>query len=97
MLQLTISTLTNWISDTGIDPAFVDVVDNFLLAQGHHSMMECLGIQMPKYVCLAKVCDRIRYAGLVEERIEKMWLEIVRPVLKELGGQMSPQQWGINS
>ena len=81
-------------SETGIDPVIVNMVKNFLLIQAQHSMVECLELKVPKYVRLAKVCNRIRYAGLVEGRIPKMWLEIVRLTLKESGQQISTQQWG---
>ena len=58
-------------SNTGIDPTIIDMVKDFLIAKSQRSMTECLGIQIPKYVRLAKVCDRIRYDGLVEGRIAK--------------------------
>ena len=55
------------------------------------TMTECLRIQLPKYVHLADFCDRIRYDKLIEGRIAKMMLEIVRPMLKDLGQHMPPQ------
>ena len=57
-------------------------------------MMECLSVQTSEYVNLAQVCDRIGYDGLVEGRIASKWLEVVRPMLKEAGLRLSPQQWG---
>ena len=74
MMQLMISALTTWMSDTGIDLAIVVMVKDILLAKGQRSIVECLGIQVPKYVRLAKFCDRIRYDGLVEGRIANFWL-----------------------
>ena len=81
-------------ADTAIDPVTVDMVKDFLISLGQRSMMECLGIRIPRYAHLAKVCDRIIYDGLVEGRIEKIGLEIVRSMLKETEQQMSAQQWG---
>ena len=46
----------------------VNKMKTYLMTQGQHSMTECLGIKIPKYVCLAKVYKRIRYDRLVEGR-----------------------------
>ena len=71
----------------------VNMVNTFLLVQCQHSIMECLGVQVTRNARLVKVCNRLRYDGLVEGRIAKMWLEIVRLKLKESGRQISPQRW----
>ena len=94
MLRLTISLLSIWMTDTRVDPVLVNMVEDFLLAQGQRPIMECLSVQTPKYVNLAGVCDRIGYGGLVEGIIASMWLEVVRSILKEAGLRLSPQQWG---
>ena len=94
MLRLTISSLLIWMNNTRVDPVLVDMVEDFLLAQGKRPMMECLSVQTSEYVNLAQVCDRIGYDGLVEGRIASKWLEIVRPMLKEAGLRLSPQRWG---
>merc|ERR1712153_265864 len=57
-------------------------------------MMECLSVQTREYVNLAQVCDKIGYDWLVEGIISSMWLEVVRPMLKEAGLRLSPQRWG---
>ena len=81
-------------TDTRVDPVLVDMVEDFLLTQGQLLMMECLSIQIPLYVNLAGVCDRIGCDGLTEGRIASMWLEGVRPMLEEAGLRRSSQQWG---
>jgi hypothetical protein len=60
-------------ADTGIDPVTVGMVEDFLISLGQRSMMECLRIRIPRYAHRAKVCDRIRYDGLMEGRIEKKY------------------------
>ena len=91
MLRLAISSLSIWMADTRVDPVLIDMVEDFLLAQGQRPMMECPSVQTREYVNLARVCDRIGYVGLVEGRIASKWLEIVRPMLKEAGLRLSPQ------
>ena len=41
-----------------VDPVLVDMVEEFLLAQGQLPMMERLTVQTREYVNLARVCDR---------------------------------------
>ena len=83
-----------WMTDTRVDTVLVDMVEDFLFAQGQRPMVECLSIQTPEYVNLAGVCDRIGYSRLVEGRIASMSLKGIRPMLKEVGLRLSPQRWG---
>jgi hypothetical protein len=49
-----------------------------------HSIVERLGIQMTKHLRLNKVCDKIRYDGVLEGRLATMWLEIIPLMLSAL-------------
>jgi hypothetical protein len=76
-------------SNTGTYPVIDNMAEDFMLVQGQHSTMKCLGIRVPKYALLAKVCNRIRYDCLIEGKILKCWLETIRPMLKKSGQRIS--------
>ena len=40
-------------TDTRVDTVLIDMVKDFVLAQGQRTMMECLSVQTRKYVNLA--------------------------------------------
>ena len=54
-----IGDLTRWMSSTMIDTPLIDMVEEYLLAQGRKTMAECVQVSTPSYQVLADVHDRL--------------------------------------
>ena len=95
MLALTVRTLTSWMVDTGVDVVLVDMIEEYLLAQGEKTMTECLRLGNADYELLAECSDRLRWDSLLEGRISSLWIQIMKPVLLDSRLYLSPRKWGI--
>ena len=94
MLQLSVRTLTTWMTDTGVDVILIDMVEEYLLAQDSKRMVDCLHVENTSYQLLAESTDRLRWDSFVEGRISTVWLEVVKPQLLAGNTYLSPQRWG---
>ena len=95
MFELTVRTLTDWMNYTGVDVILVDMIEEYLLAQGEKTMSECLRYSTEAYASLAGSTDRLRWDSLLEGRISSEWLLIMKPALLSSGRYLSPRQWGV--
>ena len=94
MYELTVRSLINWMADTQIDPVLVQMVREYLLAQGSKTMQECLAIENEEYSTLAEVTDKLRWDCFLEGRIASQWIEVVTPQLKSSNLYLTPTKWG---
>ena len=92
----TVSVLVGWMYDTFVDPVLIDMVKEYLHAQGSTSMESCLAMHSMDYIALARASDDLRWDSFVERRISHLWLSIMKPTLLEHKQSlyMSPQPWG---
>ena len=60
MFELRVWTLTDWMNYTGVDVILVDMIEEYLLAQGEKTMLECLRYSTEAYASLAGSTDRLR-------------------------------------
>ena len=81
-------------ADTHIDPLLVQMVREYLLAQGSKSMVDCLSIEDDEYQLLAEDTDRLRWDCFLEGRIAARWISVVKLQLKTNNIYLSPSQWG---
>ena len=94
MFRITVKVLTDWMADTHVDPVLIDMIEEYLFAQGTKQMIDCLQVQDTNFEVLAKVTDRLGWDCLLEGRVSKVWLEVVSPMLHESGTYLSPTRWG---
>ena len=69
MYHLTVRSLINWMADTHVDPVLVQMVRDYLLAQGSKSMVDCLSLEDDEYRLLAEDTDKLRWDCFLEGRI----------------------------
>ena len=48
-------------------------------------MIDCLKVDNASFRALATVQDRLRWDCLIEGRLPSMYIEVIRPMLKESG------------
>ena len=94
MFKITVKVLTDWMAETHMDPILIEMVEEYLLAQGTKQMIDCLHVRHTNFELVAKVSDRLRWDCLLEGRISTIWLEVVKPLLAESGSYLSPIRWG---
>lgn len=95
MLKLSVQNLCDWMIETAVDSFLVDMVEEYLLAQGMKTMSECLHCDNTDYQLLAEVCDKLTWDSFVEGRISTLWLEIMKPQLMDATYvYLSPTKWG---
>ena len=72
----------------------IDMIEEYLFAQGTKQMIDCLQGPDTNFEVLAEVTDRLGWDCLLEGRVSKVWLEVVSPMLHESGTYLSPTRWG---
>ena len=76
------------------DPELVNLVDEYMTAQGKRSMADCLRSAHSKFADLAAVKDRLDWDSFVEGRISKIWLDTMTPFFAQ-SGIKSAGKWGV--
>ena len=93
MLQYSISEVLEVLVDGGADLELLDLIETYLLAQGAKTLVDCLADHDSSYTSLAIVQDRLGWDCFVEGRICKLFLQVMKPCLREVG-RRSVDQWG---
>ena len=93
MLRLSVRDLADWMASTLVDPALVDMVERYLLAQGELSWREALEYEEPDFVILADVSDRLGWDCFVEGRIASYWLQVMKPILTDSHLFLNVERW----
>ena len=69
MFQRSASNLTTWMAECLVDPVLVDMVEQYLWAQGEKTMVNCLTLHTPEFVRLAEESDGLHWDSFLEGRI----------------------------
>jgi len=94
MFAITVRRLTDWMTETHVDPILVDMVHEYLLSFGEKSMVECLRLEVDEYQRLAEATDLLQWDCFLEGRISPLWISLMKPVLIESGLRLPPEKWG---
>ncbi len=57
-------------------------------------MKDCLSLETPEYLQLAEETDRLRWDSFLEGRITSLWIQVIKPQLRESTLFMKPMCWG---
>ena len=91
MFNLTVRTLTDWMTDTGVDVVLVDMIEEYLFAHDKETMSECLRFSNEEYKSLADSTDCLQWDSLLESCVSNNWTRIMKPVLLASGCFLSPR------
>lgn len=94
MLRLSIQEIVSWMTDTYADQYLISMVEEYLLAQGSKTMLECVPIYDNDLELVAHITDRLGWDSFVEGRLGKVWIELMRPVLIASPLRMTVVTWG---
>ena len=94
LFRLSSETVLACLVEAHADPELVDLVDEYMTAQGERSMFDCLQSAHSKFAVLASVQDRLGWDSFVEGRISKMWLDTMAPFFAQ-SGIKSADKWGV--
>ena len=94
MLRFTVRQLSAWLGDTMADPAMIDMIKTYLLAQGTKTMSECLPITSTDLELLAASQDKLGWDSFLEGRISKLFLQVMKSLLLESRRYLSTERWG---
>ena len=93
MPKYSINEVLEVLVDEGADLEFLDLIETYLLAQGARTLVDCLVDQDSCYKSLAIVQYRLGWDCFVEGRICKLFLQVMKPCIREVG-RRSVEQWG---
>ena len=65
------------------DMSLINMVEEYLLAQGGETMAECVLVSTPSYQVLAEVHDKLGWQKFVAGRVCKMYLQVVADSLNK--------------
>ena len=68
-------------ANTLVDPMLINMVEQYLWAQGEQTMLDCRTLHTPNFVRLAEESDGLHWDSFMEGRISKRWLDIMKPGL----------------
>ena len=94
MLTESIDELMDWLYSTPVDPLLADAIEDYLLAQGEKTWVECLTVRNTEYELLMEVQDRLGWHSFLEGRISTLFLQVMKQPLLESRSRMSPERWG---
>ena len=87
------SNLTTWMAGSLVNPVLIDMVEQYLCAQGERTMLNCLTLHTPNLVRRAEESDGLHWDSFLEERISKRWLDIMKPGLLASTTRLTPTRW----
>lgn len=93
MLKVSVADLRMWLERRNTDAALIDMIEEYLLAQGEKLMVECS--PPPRYLLLAKTHDRLGWDNFLEGRFSVLYLEEYRKELPPGKSPYSVESWGI--
>ena len=94
MFRRSTSNSTTWMAECLINPVLIDMVEQYLCAQGEQTMIDCLTLHTPDFVRLTKESDGLHWDSFLEGRISKRWLDIMKPGLLSSTTRPIPMRWG---
>ena len=65
------------------DPELLNMLDEYMSAQGTKTLLSCISSNHSKYMLLAEVQDRLGWDNFVEGRSSTLWLDTIAPFLKQ--------------
>ena len=88
------SNLTTWVAETLVDPVLINMVGQYLWAQGERTMLDYLTLHTQDCVRLDEESDGLHWDSFLEGRISKLWLDIMKPGLLVSTTRLTPMSWG---
>ena len=95
MLVVSVERVLEVLACGGADPELMDIVEEYLLAQGRKRFVDCIHTEESPYNLLARIQDRLGWDSFVEGRISVLF----RDTMKEHAdrtGIVSVQKWGYD-
>ena len=92
-LHQSIEGVMNILSDANVDQNLSDVIEAYLLAQGHRTMKDCTPSLSP-YNHVASAVNNLGWDCFVEERIPHVLIDTVKPMLHRCIPRGSVELWG---
>ena len=92
-LRQSIEGIMDILSDANVDQNLSDKMEAYLLAQGRHTMMDCIPLHSP-YNHVASAVDKLGWDCFVEGRIPQVLINAVKPMLRQYIPRGSVELWG---
>lgn len=88
-----ITELRGWIVNTLGEQGIASTVSKYLHARGEQSFRSLSGTSWSDLIIVADHTDRLGWDSLLEGRISRHWLVLVKPILLRRPRRLSPQTW----
>ena len=86
--------LETWLDDNQTDPILVLMIQSYLSARGHSTMLSLIHPAWPqKYTILAKYHDKLGWQHFVEGRVVSLYVEYQRQYLRTIDTYRTADQW----
>ena len=77
-----------------VDPVLIDMVEQYLWAQGEQMMLDCLTLCTQDFVRLVEESGGLHWDSFLEGRIPKHWIDVLKPGILASTTRLTPTRWG---